>query len=105
MLKVQKSYQAMLRALNGDRDFIDIANENISSLPLKKQIECIVCALGEHSAKIRESAPSASANTARQQAIQEILPFIDDAICLVENKKYNHALEILTKGRAKLLPC
>jgi len=65
MLEVQKSYQAMLRVLNGDRDFIDIANKNISSLPLKKQIECIVCALGEHAAKIREPVPSTPSNVLR----------------------------------------
>ena len=64
MLEVQKSYQAMLRVLNGDIDFVDIANKNISSLPLKKQVECIVCALGEHAAKIKESVPSTSSNSA-----------------------------------------
>lgn len=35
----------------------------------------------------------------------KILPFIENAICLLENNKTDHALDLLIKARAKLLPC
>lgn len=48
MLEVQKSYQAMLHVLRGEKDFVEAAMKNLSKLPIQKQIECIVTAIAEN---------------------------------------------------------
>lgn len=73
MLEVQKSYQALLRVLRGECEFVPIVISYFDKVALSKQIECIVTAIGEHAAKNKESAPSAVHNIDYTAALEDEL--------------------------------